>query len=751
MNLGNREVSNLGKRGKLRSVLLHSVGGFATVASLVCAHPASAQAQTAVEGAETVQLDEIVVTAEKRSTNAQDVSIAISVLSSDSLDRSGVDSTLALQSSSPSLVVGSFGGFGQPYVRGIGNELLTLASDSSTSVYMDGVYLARPGGTLQQFLDVDRVEILRGPQGTLYGRNSVGGSINIHSVAPTDENTGSADVSYGNFNKFRARAAVNVPLIDGKLFARFAGIRSSSRGYVTNLTPPGSFSAVDGVGSVSQHYGGDDLIGGRASFRFVPDEKWDIQLSFDAARDRGTQTSTNKLLTSLPSPALPAGRTDPSPFKNYLNFSPVEKKDQWGSRLAINYDLGAATVKSITSFRHNLQDVFFDVDATDVDLNHERLYSTSDTWTQEINVVSSGDGPLEWVVGAYYLKDDALQDIPLFLNSGDFLLDFRGTLDTWAWATFGQASYRIGDIVRITGGLRYSQEQKTISVDHNAVIGGNPVNLLLVPEDSRKWSSWTPKVGVDIFIADHAMIYGSVSKGYKSGGFNLLSLDPSTFSFNPENLWSYEVGLKSELFDRRLRLNLSAFWYDHKDRQEQVASAFGAVTANAASATIKGIEIETVALLAPGFELNASYSYLDGRYDQYLTVDPDRPELGTLDLGALGNRVPRAPKHSAVVSATYNHEFASAGKLTLFAEYSWKSRIYHNVYNEEALSQASFGLLNGRVTYQPDGSDWRISAWGKNLTDKVWFQTGIRNTAFFGSFENVAEPRTYGIEVGYKW
>lgn len=744
----------LGKMTKANSGRSISRGGRAlrlclTASCAFYALPTIAQTAAATDEAENnTQLSDIVVTAEKRSTNAQTVPIAIAVISNEALDKSGVDSTLALQTASPSLVVGSFGGFGQPYIRGIGNELLTLASDSSTSVYLDGVYLARPGGTLQQFLDVDRVEILRGPQGTLYGRNSVGGSINIHSIEPTDEFTGSVDVSYGNYSKFRARAAVNVPLIEGKLFARFAGIRTTSRGYVTNLSEPAAYSSVIGVGSVSQHYGGDDLTGGRASFKFLPADRWEIDLSIDAARDRGTQTSTNKLLVNLPSPALPQGRTDPSPFKNYLNFSPIEKKDQWGGRLGVTYDMGIADLKSITSYRHNLQDVFFDVDATDYDLNNERLYSKSDTWTQEINVVSKGKGPLEWVVGAYYLNDNALQDIPLFLNAGSFLLDFRGTLDTWAWAVFGQGSYRIGDIVRLTAGVRYSQEKKTISVDHNAVIAGTPANLLTVPSDSRKWSSWTPKFGIDVFVADHAMIYGSVSKGYKSGGFNLLSLDPTTFSFDPENLWAYEVGLKSELFDRRLRLNLSAFWYDHSDRQEQVASAFGAVTANAASATIKGIEVEATALLASGFTLNAAYSYLNGRYDKYETLDPDRPLLGLLDLK--GNRVPRAPVHSAVVSASYTHELAN-GKLTLFSEYSWKSRIYHNVYNEPALSQGAFGLLNGRITYQPGETRWQVSLWGRNLTDKTWFQTGIRNTAFFGSFENVAEPRTYGIEVGYKW
>ena len=696
------------------------------------------------------ELDTIVVTATKRETNVQKTAVAVSTMTAADLQASGIDSAMSLQSSVPSLVVGGSQGFGLPFIRGVGNEIFSVGADSSSSVYLDGVYMARPGAALSKMLDIDRVEVLRGPQGTLFGRNALGGSIILHSHKPGEQWSGSGSVQYGNFERVQMQAAANIPLIADRLYSRVAVIRTTSDGYMTALMPARpTVAAAENYDRIP--YGGEDLLAGRLSLKLIASDRLDILLTGDATRDRGESTTIGTIIQELPHP--PTGRFGPDAYTTYLNLLPTEKKDQAGFGLTAIWDIGFADLKSITAYRHYEQDVNFDVDATDAFLNHQRFRISSNTWTQELNLLSHPGTALEWVLGAYYLKDDGNSYAPLFLGTpgGPTLLDFTGDVHTKAWALFGQGSYAVTEQLKLTAGLRYSHEKKRSKLLNTMSVGG----FLMPPiagQAEKTWTSWTPKFGIDWSFSPDAMAYVTASRGFKSGGFNIITFDPSAFGFDPETMWAYEAGIKSEWFDRRLRVNIAGFYYDQQNRQEQVADSLGnVILKNAASATIKGVELDVQAQLAPGLRVDASYAFLDGSFDKFLTVDPDHPDLGEQDLGALGRTLPRSPRNSFSFRGTYSHDVGAIGELAWFGEVSYKSRIYHDVFNEILNSQGNFALINARISFEPRDYGWQLALYGRNLTDKLWYQTGGRNTPFFGSMHLPAEPRTYGVELGYKW
>ena len=716
-------------------------------------------------------LEEVIVTAEKRQSTAQETAISLSVFSESELAKRGVASSMDLQSVTPSLIFGSIGGFGMPYIRGIGNDFLTIASDASTSMYVDGVYYARSGGSIQEIFDVERVEILKGPQGTLYGRNSVGGSINIITRKPDENFGGHADVIIGNNEKQKFRSAINVPLT-GNLFMRGSAVFSKSQGFFRNLTPASESIPIPLINN-DDHYGGDDVFATRVNFRYVPADNLELTLGIDYSRDRTARTNVFNNIQGFLSPAidfdrdvpdagLPGpldtgatpGHTNPDPYLNYLNVYPNEDQRQKGVNLTINWDLDFATLKSISSYRKFDYDSLFDLDGTDYPDGRQRFLLTSKTFTQELQLTSNpSNESLQWVAGLFYLDDKGSQKVPVSLAHDQELVNFNADLNAWAWAAYGQASYNFTDKMRLTAGIRYSEEKKKVFYDHTITLFPGTLDIVIPIglRDSKKWTSWDPKVGFDYTLNDEMMLYANVSKAFKSGGFNNLSLDATSQRYDPEKIIAYEVGLKSELFDRRVRANFAAFFYDYTDLQQNQYDAAAVVVVNADSAEIKGIDVDLTALVTEGLELNLAVSYLDATFKKFITFDPDNLAAGFQDLGALGNRLTRSPKWAYNANATYTHSVGDKGSLEWFAEYVWKDDVFHSPFNQDGIGQSAFGLANASVTWRSPGEHWSVSVWGKNLGDKTWYQNSIRNTAFAGAIGLVSAPRAYGISVSTDW
>lgn len=718
-----------------------------------------------------VWLEEVVVTAEKREANLQQTAISIATFSDEALEMKGVEGSEDFQSISPSVVFGNLAGLGMPYIRGIGNEHLSVAADGSSSLYVDGVYYARTGAAMQEIFDLQRMEILMGPQGTLYGRNSVGGSINLITKAPHDELGGSIDVILGNYEKQKFRGVVNVPL-DDNLFMRASAVFGKTEGFFTNLS-----SNFEDVGiplyESDDKYGGEDIFAGRLKFLYQPTDTITVNLGLDYSKDK---TPRSVLLTynpegpspgvdfdrDIPDAGLPGpldtgvtpGRSNRDPYKNYLSFTPNEIQEQKGVNLTVEWDLDFAVLKSISSYREYFNDSLFDLDGTDYPDGAQKMYTDSETFTQEFQLTSNAtDSSLEWVAGLYYLTDDAEQAVPVSLAKNQQLIDFGATLDVSAWAAYGQASLNLTDRIRLTAGLRYSDEEKDVELDHTITVfpGSLDIIIPISVADSESWDSWDPKVGIDFFLNEDIMLYFTASKGFKSGGFNTLSTDNTTQKFDPEEIMAYEFGVKSEFMDRRVRMNMAAFFYDYTDLQQNQYSDAAVVVVNADSAEILGADLDLTAMLLPGLEFRLAVSYLDAEFKEFLTSDPDNPDAGIQDLGELGNKLPRSSEWAYNTSLTYTHELGDRGSLTWFGEYIWKDDVYHSPFNRPEVSQDSFGLLKARVTWRSQSERWSLALWGKNLTDEVWYQNSVRNTAFVGTVRQPAEPRTYGLTLSANW
>lgn len=713
-------------------------------------------------------LEEIVVTAQKRGENVQSVPIAITAITPSALDQSGITDTADLQAAVPGLVFSNFLGDGQPYLRGVGNESLTLGTDSSVSVYVDGVYMARMGGAVQEFYDVERVEVVKGPQGTLFGRNSVGGSINIVNRRPQVEFGADLDVTIGNNALGKGRAAVNVPLSDN-VFLRASVITSKQDGFFRNLNTAGNIDALpSGFGGddlLKDRYGGINVTAGRLALRWLVTDATEVNLAVDASDDRTIHGTAVHSLSQYPSPAVdycrgapfpcptdpgavPGRRTD-DPYQNYLNALPSEQTKQSGIVGTVISDLGQSRLTSITAYRHYSHQDFFDLDATDYYDSLQHDYTDSDTFTQEFQLASTSTSPLEWVAGVYFLYDKARQNDRVALASGAQVVDFQSHLKTTAWAAFAQGSYSITDAVRLTLGARYSTEEKDVSVDHKALLFNSLLIPLTLAHNAQTWSKLTPKIGIDWHASDQVMLYASAQEGFKSGGYNTISTDPNTYEFQPEEIKAYEVGVKSTVLDNRLRVNLALFDYDYKDLQTSQYDATAVVITNAAKAKIKGADLDLSLVPVEALELRFAAEYLDAKYDSFQTYDPDNVEGGLQDLS--GYTLPRAPKFSYTVSANYSHAIPGENLLDWFLEYSRTDQVYYSPFNQPYIEQGAFGLLGARLTAHKRDGRLSVSLWGKNLTDEAWYQHVIRNTSFVGAIGSAATPRTFGITIAAHW
>lgn len=740
--------------------------------SLCCVSPALSDASDSSLGDE-ITLGEITVTAEKRSSNLQDTAISISALTSERLENSGIESTHDIQNAAPGVIWGSWGGFGQLYIRGIGNENISVAADPSSAFYVDDVYIARANAAVQEFGDLDRIEIVKGPQGTLQGRNSVGGSINLYTKLPDLSGFGAeADLTYANLDKLRFRGAMNLPLIEGKLASRISLVAGQRDGYVTNRsTAPVNVDtpSLPTSGADSRDYGNEDFLGARIKTLYEPTDDLEVLFGLEASRDRGSRSTTLRAITDLPNPAIDicfgplfpcpetdgnVGRTTGDPRENFLNFTPLEKLEHAATDLRVTWDLGRASLKSVSAYRYFKQDTFFDVDSTDTDEAKERLLSTSETVQQEFDLTSNLAGPWTWVLGAFYFHEDTRQDIPVSLRQGTLLLDFDVDLVTDAWAVFGQTSYTLFEKLRLTAGVRYSEEKKDIAIDHLVSIVALGLNIPVATQGIETFDAVTPKVGIDYFLNDDVLLYFSVTNGFKSGGFNALigdlaQISDGNFRFEPEDIVAYEVGAKTELFDKRVRVNVAGFHYDYTDIQVQLPVAGGAIVQNAASATVRGIETEITALVAGGLTAHVGAQYLDAKFDEFITTQPVADDPAQTVLNLKGNTLPRSPKRTLYANLNYEHDVGDAGgKLTWIAEAAYKSRVFHEQFNLLELSQEAFTLVNARITFQAAHGRYTVSAWGKNLTDKEWFNTSLRGTDFGGAFRVLDLPRTYGLTVG---
>jgi iron complex outermembrane receptor protein len=696
--------------------------------------------------AEHYGLDEIVVTATRQQLNVQDVPIPINAMDSEKLEQTGVKSVSDLQFVAPGLKVANVSGYARITLRGVGTNGLSPTAESGVANYLDGVFVGNAYYQSRAFFDLERIEILRGPQGTLYGRNATGGAINVVSNAPSENLRGGASVSIGNYDLIETEGFLSGPIAGDKLRARIAYNAVWRDGY----TPNSAGKAQDDA----------DAFAIRGRLVYQPVENFSVDLGVDYSRDRSVGTVVAEranplrpLIYEILGGNLPAGRRIAQDVEGASDIR------SGGIRGTLNWDMGSAKLMSITAYREAHGDTLSDFDFTD--LPFASAQSTLDThqFTQDIYLVSAPGTKFEWTVGASYFHEATSTSIFVDAQTGSISLS-SPKLRTDAYAVYGEGTYNFTPELSLSAGLRYTHEKKSFSEADVfsgifSPIAPLPLAVNLGPF-SDSWNKLTPRASLAYRPNKDLMFYAAYSRGFKAGGFN--SLSSQTSSFDPEDSTNYEVGIKSEWLDRRLRLNLSAFWMDYVGLQVQQRIIIPPsplavlIIDNAASSRVKGIELELSATPAHGLSVDGNLAYLDARYRKYDAID-ELAASGSPLVPVNGNRLSGAPRWSGNLGIQYNFAIGGAGSVTLRGDYAYQSKIYNNGTNAEILSQDAASIFNTRVSFETQDGHWHLSGWIRNLTDKKI--AGIRSAGAMDPFGGqpilsyYLPPRTYGLTIGY--
>jgi iron complex outermembrane receptor protein len=743
--------------------------------------------QTSAPGEETAQqLDAVTVTARRRSESIQEVPVAVSAFNGEELKDMQAKNIDGLQGSVPNLNIVQGRGSSSSvnvFIRGIGQPDALQTFDPGVGMYVDDVYFSRIQGALFGLHDVERVEVLRGPQGTLYGKNSTGGAIKLVTRRPLG-GTPEADVEFtaGNYGRFEGRFYGALPFSE-TAGASIALASSVNDGYVRDP-------------ATSKRYNDEDTRAIRLKFSGDPSDRlsWDFSLDY-TRQDNGL---------TLGEPMAPLIRTDLQTqtivpllipdgseydYRTRTSFAPDQGQElkHWGARFGFDVDIGDRWMfRSITSYRELESDSFIDIDASQFELGDVLVAFDQDQTSQEFQFQYDNGSNLQGVFGLYYLKEnvpsyqEAYAD-DLFAYGGtavDFLRTINDDLSTTSYAAFAHGSWEFAPSWTLSAGIRYTSEEKdywrTTSTfwDSEALyelpalgiaLPFSALNETVAFEGRKTWNAWTPSISLEKAFSDQMMGYVSANRGFKSGGFNGRAnsqLETTAAIFDPEYVWTYEIGLKMNSADRRLQGNLAAFHSDYKDFQARVSEVlnpdsptptFSFPVLNAASMTIKGIEFEGVALVGSGTRLSAQIGWMDAKYDEFAdlrTTDPANPAYDP----RLHAHVPFSPDWTARLAASHTFYAASGAAFTLGADVSYRGETWLSVDNRDVLSQDAYTVAGLFGVYDSADSKWQVRAGVRNLTDEVYridgqefSSVGNIQTAYYGW------PRHYYASVRYSF
>ena len=741
-----------------------------TEAKSVTAAPAS------VTGDDELEL--IIVTARRREEEMQRTPISVVSLDAGDLEARSLSNLRGLQYFAPNLTFAPSQNIGDAagnmFIRGIGQEDFVPGTEPGVGFYLDGVYVARTMGTLMDLIDIERIEVLRGPQGTLYGKNAIGGAINIISAAPTAEGEGSGTLTAGNLGRLDVRGTVNAPLAD-TLFVRLAAGRMSRDGYLQRLVSPFEPTSV----TQTDHHGEgrNDSAAGRLQLRWLASPSLTIEVAADASHRRDSQAAThidaidprfgilpdvNALIRegNLPGPEITNALVKDDLFESFAGGSNSIRQDIEGVAATATRDFDRHSLKFIASHRWLRSHVTNDIDGTwfailGSDFSERyRQYSgelqatgTLGQLTYTAGLFALGErmraqsGPggradVRYLCGCFYAPDSRpILTIPRRKQTGE------------SYAAYMQVSLPLADRLSATLGGRLSYERKETDVklfqldpdtlEPTEIVRGRGSN-------KGSWSAFTWRAGLEFQATSDLMLYASAAKGYKSGGFNTRPVtnlpNLGINKFAPESAITYEVGLRSEWFGRRLRVNATVFHTDYRDIQlRQQIFVDGVLTTiidNAARARIRGLEIELAARISDRLTTNLAYGHLDPRY----------LDVGTVPNLTLDSEFQRTPHHSLTASFDYSMPVGQHS-VALHGDYSYRSREQFQLL-ASPFDQEGYGLLGARATLRSQGNRWSVALFGTNLTDERYRAagrgTGLQDVGLANSA--IGLPRQIGIE-----
>lgn len=753
---------------------IHKLIAPAVLGGTALCSPALAQQDAQPQGEQSTSgLTDIIVTAQKRAENLQDVPIAVTAVSSGELAGANIAGPTSLPRITPNLSVTVNATFATPYIRGVGSQYANTGLENSVSVYLDDLYVPRSTSGYFEFNDVERVEVLKGPQGTLYGRNATGGAIRIITADPTQKFEGRLVATYGTNERIKLEGMINIPLSDTLAF-RFSAQHDEDDGYITNLNPNGRQRLFERDQTVL-----------RAKLLFEPTTDLTIKLSGDYLIDDGTIGLGNQnLFNSLPEQiGAPGGLANG--FYTVNNDYPFSGKELrvGGAALRIDYDLGSATLSSITGYRKEKNNSRVDLDATGAPIiSAASYYQLTDQFTQEIQLTSNGSGPLKYVIGLYFLDEISRHSFAIWgAGTGGVALGGDGKAKTRSIAPYAQLDYAISDKFSVTAGLRYTQESKKLAFNRGYV-GTPPTDASGTPTDiqygapcttpgqiaceaplvTREFSQFTPKLTLSYRPVDDVLLYATASRGFKSGGLNLPTFG-AVDAVAPETLNAFELGWKTQFAN--IRFNGSGFYYDYKNLQVQITdqTTGGSRTVNAANAEIYGLEADVEWAPIDRLQLAAGGGYLHARYKNYVGVAnvpcSEIPESascaqqGGLGLGPAtrdfsGNRIPNNPTFNGYVRFNYSIPLGGDfGKLGISSIYSYRSSV---VFDDAGrYPQKPYGLLSARVGWTSANDRYSLAVYGDNLTGTQYVT--FKAPSNTGGWQYPAPPRQIYVTAGLKF
>ncbi len=714
-------------------------------------------------------LEEIVVTARKREEGLQNTPISITAVSSEGLEKRQIISMDQVSNITPNLTINTssaFSGSSQTpavFLRGIGQTDFTLNTDPGVGIYVDGVYISRSVGALLDLVDVERVEILRGPQGTLFGRNTIGGSISITSNRPADDLSGNAKVTIGSDNWLILSGNISLPISDN-LKAKVTIQNQDRDGYVTRT--------ADGV-----KLGDDNSTSFRGALLWTPTEKLSFYFvgDYTTARENGAPLSLTEVNEAAPFAAIHnifvAPGLVPSmgngAFYNaqYVTGNLYETAgtepvfsdlDVWGLMLTAEYQGDMFDVKTITSYR-NLDSKFSrDGDGSPLRINATANIFTYDQFSQEVQFLGRAlDDRMNWILGLYYFEESGNDN-----NTVDFgYVSFRsgGAVKNKSYAGFFQTSYDVTDKLSVTGGLRYTDETKkfnpvTFILEQRVPLPVPPFppflnfsnGQLLVPEGQVETGvgKWTPMINLAYQWTEGLMTYATFSQGFKSGGFTqrIFPALAAVPSFNPETVNVYEAGFKYSGLEGRMRLNGSAYYTDYTNLQVTVQIGVAPTTQNAAEAEIKGFELEMQLIPVERMQLDLGIGYIDAKYTAL-----DNQVVGI----SLDSKLPGTSEWTLNGALSYVLDMGNSGTITPRLDWSYRSEFFFDANN--TMNEDGYHLLNASMMYDYDDS-WRITFFVKNLTNKTYLTHGesILNPAGF-ALVTPSRKREWGLTLSTRF
>jgi len=737
-----------------RKTFLRTLSIFALAAGM--ASPVLAQEQPGVDAVETAATDDIIVSARRRDESLIEVPIAVSVFSGATLEAQGAPDITALQRQTPNLTLQVARGSNSTliaFIRGVGQQDPLWGFEPGVGLYVDDVYVARPQGSVLDIFEVERVEILRGPQGTLYGRNTIGGAIKYVTKRLGNEFRGSARATYGSYNQIDLSGTVAVPL--GNYFAVGAAVLWSQRdGYGKNLN------------TGAEQYD-KDVLAGRLSAEFDNGDVF-IRLAGDRTEDNSNPRHGTRLVGNL---GLPAFAPTQSVYDTRAGIGDDNKVLTQGASLTAEFGLNdVLTLKSITAYREGRTDTLIDFDNTPGPVLDIPAYYEDDQWTQEVQLLIEADR-FQGVIGGYYLDGRAEGAFDTVIGNAGLTTYTGGRVDTKSIAFFGDVSFDVTDKLKISAGLRWTKDDKTATVLRQDYFGirspafGNPNAIFFRTRtdytNDRSFEKFTPRLSISYQPTDDLNLYASWGQGFKSGGFDMrgdaIFIPRTVDGYDAETIDSFEVGMKGAFLDRTLFLNIAGFYSDYKDQQVTIQAVqpppgvgVASVVDNAGQATIYGLEIEMRAVPTENLQVSAMFGYTNADYKEFLTFIAG----GTTPIDVADQRVfQNTPEFVANVSVTWSADLAG-GRLSITPAVALRSEQSMFEIPNALLDQSATVLVDASVNWVSADDRFTLGVHGRNLTDERYrvggynFPGALLGNSVIGYY---GPPRTVAVTAGIRF